>query len=77
MISIRRFPPLSRTSALRLQSSFTATATSSLTLTGNLDDHHGQGGNPRLGYKPHADFFRDTLFGSFAFRDKIAPSGLQ
>jgi len=57
-----------------LQSSFTATAQSSTSISGNLDDHHGLGGTAALPARPHVQVFQDTLFGSFLFQDPTAPS---
>jgi len=57
-----------------LQSSFTATAQSSTTISGNLDDHHGlRGDGSFLPVRPHVEVFQDTLFGSFLFVDPAAP----
>jgi hypothetical protein len=57
-----------------LQSSFTATAQSSTSIIGNLDDHHGLAGNgPFLSGRPHVEVYQDTLFGSFLFQDPAAP----
>lgn len=58
-----------------LQSSFTATAQSSTSLTGALDDHHGlKGDGSFLPARPHVEVYQDTLFGSFMFQDPSAPA---
>jgi hypothetical protein len=56
-----------------LQSSFTATAQSSVGVSGVLDDHHGLSGTTALPYKPEASLYRDSVFGSFLFVDPTAP----
>ena len=56
-----------------LQSSFTATAQSSVGVSGVLDDHHGCPEPRVLPYKPQAGIYRDSCFGSFMFVDPTAP----
>jgi hypothetical protein len=60
-----------------VQSSYTATATSSVSITGSFDDHHGLPGGsngPILPYRPRVRVYRDTIFGSFLFEDADAPA---
>ena len=60
-----------------LQSSFSATAQSSTSIIGSLDDHHGLPGSERLPYRPHVEVFQDQVFGSFLFQDPAAPAAPQ
>jgi hypothetical protein len=59
--------------AVTLQTSYTATAQSSTSITGILDDHHGLNGDGNfLPNRPHVEIYRDNLFGSFVFVDPSA-----
>jgi len=46
-----------------------ATEQTATTITGALDDYHAN-----LGYRPHANYFLDRLFGSYMFQDPDAPA---
>jgi hypothetical protein len=60
-----------------LQSSYAATAQSSVSITGALDDQHGLQGSPLAGtalpYQPYTNVYRDMIFGTFLFQDPAAP----
>jgi hypothetical protein len=53
-----------------LQSSFSATAQSSVSVKGVLDDHHGlKNDGALLPYRPRVELFQDALFGTLMFQD--------
>jgi hypothetical protein len=53
---------------ITFKNSTATTQQSATAITGSLDDHH-----PDLGYRPHANFFVDKLFGGYMFQDPTAP----
>ena len=58
-----------------LQSSLTATAQSSTSIKGALDDHHGLKGDENfLPQRARVEVYQDTLFGTFMFQDMEAPA---